>query len=121
MFDFNHYILFIQNNYTKQTRVLDVSNTSDNKKVFKFDDVEFPEDLPYGEYNYALLWDIYPYTVKLSNSLLDSRITITLEDNSTQTFKLRDLTPDTGILKYVDGAEEADEQSLDDKAEYYSL
>ena len=72
----NHYVLILQNNYTKQTFVHDVLNTSTDTLFYKFEGFEFDDKAPFGEYNYVLFWCTLDYNLELSNSLLDSKITV---------------------------------------------
>lgn len=115
----NHYVLILQNNYTKQVRIFDVYNTSDDKDFYKFD-FTFPEDLPMGEYNYALFWDVLEYRIDFSNDLLSSKLTVVTDEGDTVVMKLSDINPDTGIIVYGDEVPKG-EQSIDNKVNYYSL
>ena len=51
----NHYVLIFQNNYTKQTFVHDVLNTSTDTLFYKFAGFKFDKKAPYGEYNDTVL------------------------------------------------------------------
>ena len=118
----NHYILFLQNNYTKQTFVHDVYNQSSDKLFYKFEDFEFDSHAPYGEYNYALVWCTLEYRVELSNELLDSKIIVTTSQGEDISLSLKDVVPDTGIVLYPDPNKINQEQlSLDEKTDFYSL
>jgi len=117
----NHYVLILQNNYTKQTFVHDVYNKSSDKMFYRFKDFEFEDNAPYGEYNYVLFWCTLEYTLELSNSLLDSKITVVTEENEQKTLYLKDITPDTGIILYPDPNKPIGEQSIDEPQHFYSL
>lgn len=120
-FPSNHYVLILQNNYTKQTFVHDVLNTSTDTLFYKFEGFEFDDKAPYGEYNYVLFWCTLEYTLELSNSLLDSKITVTTNEGDTKTLLLKDITPDTGIIYYPDPNNPKGEQAIDNPTSYYSL
>ena len=120
-FPVNHYVLILQNNYTKQTFVHDVLNTSTDRLFYKFAGFEFDEKAPYGEYNYVLFWCTLEYTLELSNSLLDSKITVTTNEGEKVTLRLKDITPDTGIIYYPDPNNPKGEQAIDNPTSYYSL
>lgn len=116
----NHYILIIQNNYTREARVFDVTNISDDPKFYEFE-FEFPDDLPYGEYNYWLVCDELDYEIpSFSNDMLDTVIDVTGKDGKVYSIKLSDLCPDTGIIRYADSNGRT-EQSIDERVEFYSL
>lgn len=120
-FNKNHYILILQNNYTHQAMVFDVTNTSDDPKFYKFDDFEIPDDMPYGEYNFWLICDELDYEIPVfSNDMMDTVIKVTGTDGTVYDLKVSDLAPDTGIIKYVD-ANGRTEQSIDERVEFYSL
>lgn len=115
----NHYVLVLQNNYTKKKQVFDVYNTSTDKLFYKFENFEMPDDFKDCELNYALFWCVLEYSIKLSNNLLDSEITVTTQDGETKTLYLKDITPDTGIIGFPNMKQA--EQSLDEPGQYYSL
>ena len=117
----NHYVLILQNNYTKQTFVHDVLNVSTDRMFYRFSEFEFDSKAPYGEYNYVLFWCTLEYTLELSNSLLDSKITVTTNEGDTKTLFLKDITPDTGIIYYPDPNNPKGEQAIDNPTSYYSL
>ena len=117
----NHYVLILQNNYTKQTFVHDVLNASTDRLFYRFSEFEFDSKAPYGEYNYVLFWCTLEYTLELSNSLLDSKITVTTNEGDTKTLFLKDITPDTGIIYYPDPNNPKGEQAIDTPTSYYSL
>ena len=120
-FPVNHYVLILQNNYTKQTFVHDVLNTSTDTLFYKFEGFEFDDKAPFGEYNYVLFWCTLDYNLELSNSLLDSKITVETKEGETVTLKLKDITPDTGIIYYPDPNNPKGEQAIDNPTSYYSL
>ena len=117
----NHYVLILQNNYTKQTFVHDVLNVSTDRMFYRFSEFEFDSKAPYGEYNYVLFWCTLDYNLELSNSLLDSKITVTTNEGDTKSLFLKDITPDTGILYYPDPNNPKGEQAIDSPTSYYSL
>ena len=119
-YPYNHYILLLQNNYTKQKYVKDVYNTSNDKLFYDFKDFEFDEGAPFGEYSYVLIWCVLDYSLEISNNLLDSKLTI--EDKGEEmTYLIRDLSPDTGTILYPDPNKRTIEQAIDEPVSYYSL
>lgn len=120
-FPSNHYVLILQNNYTKQTFVHDVLNTSTDTLFYKFAGFKFDKKAPYGEYSYVLFWDTLEYSIKLSNTLLDSEITVTTDEGEIKTLHLRDITPDTGTILYPDPNNPTGATAIDEPQPYYSL
>lgn len=116
----NHYVLILQNNYTKQVFVHDVYNTSKDKLFYKFANFHFDEKAPYGEYNFALFWCGLEYRLEISNNLLDSKVIVKVDEED-KTLFLRDIVPDTGIIMYPDPNNPNAEISLDEKTNFYSL
>lgn len=114
----NHYILILQNNYTKKKRVFDVYNTSTDPLFYKFD-FDMPDDFKDCELNYILFWDTLQYSIELSNNILDSKITVITKEGVEQSFIVRDLTPDTGIIGFPNM--KTGENALDDPQSFYSL
>lgn len=115
----NHYVLILQNNYTKKIQSFDVYNTSQDPLFYKFADFEMPDDFKNCELNYVLFWCELEYTLKFSNTLLDSEITVVTLTGETATLKLRDITPDTGIIGFPNMKQT--QTALDEPQEYYSL
>lgn len=94
----NTYTLLLENNYTNEIHTFTIKNISTNDMFYEFEG-SILDDLPDGEYNYYLLWNTYSpsqYQIEFSNDILSSKITV-----NNQTFTLRDLKPETGILKIV--------------------
>ena len=115
----NHYVLILQNNYTKKQRVFDVFNTSDYTLFYKFEQFEMPDDFKDCELNYTLFWCVLDYSIKLSNNVLDSEITVTTNEGETKTLYIKDLTPDTGIIGFPNM--KVPEKAIDEPQPYYSL
>lgn len=84
-------ILFIQNNSDKRIWVMTgITPDITNHLYITFNDFEFPEDCPDGEYTYALIaGEDCEYQAKAE--MLD-----TIVNGS---FKLRDLHPAVGLLR----------------------
>lgn len=94
----NTYTLLINDNFTNQIHEFTVQNISNNDLFYEFDVNELFKKLPAGEYNYYLFWNTYTdYKIEFSSDILDSKITA-----NNQTFTLRDVKPETGILKILD-------------------
>ena len=94
----NTYTLLLENTYTNEIHTFTMQNLSNNDMFYEFDS-SILADLSDGEYNYYLFWNTYSssqYQIEFSNDILESKITV-----NKQTFTLRDLKPDTGILKIV--------------------
>ena len=115
----NHYVLILQNNYTKKQRIFDVYNTSDDPLFYKFEQFEMPDDFKDCELNSTLFWCVLDYSIKLSNNVLDSEITVTTNEGETKTLYIKDLTPDTGIIGFPNM--KVPEKAIDEPQPYYSL
>ncbi len=99
---YNHYIVILQNKYTKQTGMFDMQNVSDSRLYIRFENFEMPDDWPIGEYDYYMLWCILDYELWLDEANpLDSVVKVTDLEGNEYTYTLRQLHPDTGILRYV--------------------
>lgn len=99
----NHFILLLQNNYTREVTTLDVYNESTDPLFYEFKNLEIPESIIPGEYTYALVWDILQYEVTPSTDLLETIITVTDKNGEILNLKLKDLQPEMGLLKFGDG------------------
>ena len=99
----DHFILLLQNNYTREVTTLDVYNESTDPLFYEFKNLEIPESIIPGEYTYALVWDILQYEVTPSTDLLETIITVTDKNGEILNLKLKDLQPEMGLLKFGDG------------------
>ena len=99
----DHFILLLQNNYTREVTTLDVYNESTDPLFYEFKNLEIPESIIPGEYTYALVWDILQYEVTPSADLLETIITVTDKNGEVLNLKLKDLQPEMGLLKFGDG------------------
>ena len=99
----DHFILLLQNNYTREVTTLDVYNESTDPLFYEFKNLEIPESIIPGEYTYALVWDILQYEVTPSTDLLETIITVTDKHGEVLNLKLKDLQPEMGLLKFGDG------------------
>ena len=99
----DHFILLLQNNYTREITTLDVYNESTDPLFYEFKNLEIPESIIPGEYTYALVWDILQYEVTPSTDLLETIITVTDKNGEVLNLKLKDLQPEMGLLKFGDG------------------
>lgn len=99
----DHFILLLQNNYTREVTSLDVYNESTDPLFYEFKNLEIPESIIPGEYTYALVWDILQYEVTPSTDLLETIITVTDKNGEVLNLKLKDLQPEMGLLKFGDG------------------
>lgn len=99
----DHFILLLQNNYTREVTTLDVYNESTDPLFYEFKNLEIPESIIPGEYTYALVWDILQYEVTPSTDLLETIITVTDKNGEVLNLKLKDLQPEMGLLKFGDG------------------
>ena len=102
-FTTDHFILLLQNNYTREVTTLDVYNESTDPLFYEFKNLEIPESIIPGEYTYALVWDILQYEVTPSTDLLETIITVTDKNGEVLNLKLKDLQPEMGLLKFGDG------------------
>lgn len=99
----DHFILLLQNNYTREVTTLDVYNESTDPLFYEFKNLDIPESIIPGEYTYALVWDILQYEVTPSTDLLETIITVTDKNGEILNLKLKDLQPEMGLLKFGDG------------------
>lgn len=115
----NHYILGIQSNYTREIRWFDMYNKSCDPRYYLFEDFEWPSDMPRGEYDFVLFWCMLDYTIKTSGSLLESEITVNTIEGNDETFTIKDLIFETGM---IDSKEDQKEPlTINKQTEFYSL
>lgn len=111
------YDLILFNNATKQTHVYTGLTDSGEKLYYEFDNFD-AGDIPYGEYAYALIYnELSGVTYEPKNALLDTLVTY-----DGQTYRLGDLSPELGLLKYVPEESEEEEKApsyRDSNVEYY--
>ena len=117
----DHFILLLQNNYTREVTTLDVYNESTDPLFYEFKNLEIPESIIPGEYTYALVWDILQYEVTPSTDLLETIITVTDKNGEVLNLKLKDLQPEMGLLKFGDGEMPESFVIKNEDNGYYSL
>lgn len=124
MYTNNHYILVVENTYTKQAASLDVYNVSDNPMMYRFDNVVLPSEMPSGTFNWYLIYDILDYEIEFSNDILDSIITVNPELDpeldEPVSIPMKHLISEYGILEYIKGETTAYE-FMNTKQNYHSL
>ena len=109
----NSYTLLIQNNTTKQVWQFTLHNLSSNSFYYDFD-FEMPDDATSGEYNYWLFWNTYDdYELDISNDVINSTIKFKNKE-----LKVKDVIPETGIIKYIKNAKTRDEISYNKKTDF---
>ena len=96
----DHFILLLQNNYTREVTTVDVYNESTDPLFYEFKQLNLPDSVIPGEYTYALVWDILDYEVFPSTDLLDTVIKVVDGHGETHELKLKDLNPEMGLLKF---------------------
>lgn len=96
----DHFILLLQNNYTREVTTVDVYNESTDPLFYEFKQLILPDSLIPGEYTYALVWDILEYEVFPSTDLLETVIKVVDGHGETHELKLKDLNPEMGLLKF---------------------
>ena len=96
----DHFILLLQNNYTREVTTVDVYNESTDPLFYEFKQLNLPDSIIPGEYTYALVWDILDYEVFPSTDLLDTVIKVVDGHGETHELKLKDLNPEMGLLKF---------------------
>lgn len=107
------YDLVLFNNATKKAYVFTGLTDVGTELYYDLNNFD-PGDIPCGEYGYALVFNILTgveYTLK--NSLLDTELTY----NGT-VYRLADLMPELGLLKYLGDTEE-NTQYRDTEKEFY--
>ena len=96
----DHFILLLQNNYTREVTTVDVYNESTDPLFYEFKQLNLPDSIIPGEYTYALVWDILEYEVFPSTDLLETVIKVVDGHGETHKLKLKDLQPEMGLLKF---------------------
>ena len=96
----DHFILLLQNNYTREVTTVDVYNESTDPLFYEFKQLNLPDSIIPGEYTYALVWDILDYEVFPSTDLLETVIKVVDGHGETHELKLKDLNPEMGLLKF---------------------
>ena len=98
----DHFILLLQNNYTREVTTVDVYNESTDPLFYEFKQLNLPDSVIPGEYTYALVWDILEYEVFPSTDFLETVIKVVDGHGETHELKLKDLNPEMGLLKFSD-------------------
>lgn len=98
----DHFILLLQNNYTREVITVDVYNESTDPLFYEFKQLNLPDSVIPGEYTYALVWDILDYEVFPSTDFLETVIKVVDGHGETHELKLKDLQPEMGLLKFSD-------------------
>lgn len=96
----DHFILLLQNNYTREVTIVDVYNESTDPLFYEFKQLNLPDSVIPGEYTYALVWDILDYEVFPSTDFLETVIKVVDGHGETHELKLKDLNPEMGLLKF---------------------
>lgn len=96
----DHFILLLQNNYTREVTTVDVYNESTDPLFYEFKQLNLPDSVIPGEYTYALVWDILEYEVFPSTDFLETVIKVVDGHGETHELKLKDLQPEMGLLKF---------------------
>ena len=96
----DHFILLLQNNYTREVTTVDVYNESTDPLFYEFKQLNLPDSVIPGEYTYALVWDILDYEVIPSADLLETVIKVVDGHGEEHELKLKDLQPEMGLLKF---------------------
>ena len=96
----DHFILLLQNNYTREVTTVDVYNESTDPLFYEFKQLNLPDSIIPGEYTYALVWDILDYEVIPSTDFLETVIKVVDGHGETHELKLKDLQPEMGLLKF---------------------
>lgn len=96
----DHFILLLQNNYTREVIAVDVYNESTDPLFYEFKQLNLPDSVIPGEYTYALVWDILEYEVFPSTDFLETVIKVVDGHGETHELKLKDLNPEMGLLKF---------------------
>ena len=96
----DHFILLLQNNYTREVITVDVYNESTDPLFYEFKQLNLPDSVIPGEYTYALVWDILDYEVIPSTDFLETVIKVVDGHGETHELKLKDLQPEMGLLKF---------------------
>ena len=107
------YDLILFNISTKKAYLYPKLEDTGEKLYYEFDSFDIG-DVPYGEYEYALIFnELSGVTYEFKNGLLD-----TLEHYGDTIYHLGDLSPELGLLKYL-GEEKSDVSYRDTDKEFY--
>ena len=98
----DHFILLLQNNYTREVTTVDVYNESTDPLFYEFKQLNLPDSVIPGEYTYALVWDILEYEVFPSTDFLETVIKVVDGHGEEHELKLKELQPEMGLLKFSD-------------------
>ena len=96
----DHFILLLQNNYTREVTTVDVYNESTDPLFYEFKQLNLPDSVIPGEYTYALVWEMLDYEVFPSTDFLETVIKVVDGHGETHELKLKDLNPEMGLLKF---------------------
>lgn len=108
----NRYLFLLNNNFTGEKFLFELFNISDDPRYYRFD-IEIPDAMKYGEYDWFLLHCELKYEFEFSRNIIDSKITVTDRDGAESTWALRDLYAESGILSYEPDSEDYPYESLD--------
>ena len=96
----NSYILLLDNNYSHEKFAMTLENASCDPDHYVFNDVIFPDDMPLGTYDYRLIHCIYEYEVIWRPDLNDTLIRAYTGTGILGTYRVADLSPESGMLEY---------------------
>lgn len=95
----NRYLFLLNNNWTGEKFLFELFNLSCDPRYYEFD-IQVPDEMEYGEYDYFLLHCELPYELEFSNNLIDSRITVMSKEGERSSWFIRDLSAESGMLSY---------------------
>lgn len=100
----NSYILLMDNNYSHEKFAITLENKSCDPDHYAFEDPAFPENMPFGTYDYRLIHCIYEYEVIWRPDLNDTLIRAYTGTGDFRgvlgTYRVADLRPESGMLEY---------------------
>lgn len=107
------YDLILFNNATKKAYLYQGLEDTGEKIYYEFDNFNIGE-IPYGEYEYALIYnELTGVTYEFKNGLFE-----TLIHYEGATYRLPDLNPELGLLKYA-GEEKREDTYRDTDREFF--
>lgn len=100
----NSYILLLDNNFSHEKFAITLENQSCDPDRYVFDNPAFPDDMPFGTYDYRLIHCVYDYDVIWRPDLNDTLIKAYTGTGQFRgvlgTYRVADLRPETGMLEY---------------------
>lgn len=98
----NKYTILLENSYSHKQWAIDLINTGCDPEHYIFSNVEFPEDMPYGEYDYRLFRNAYTrWQMSWMPDINDCAIMVWNDDGGPLgTYPINKLKAESGMLTF---------------------